>query len=76
MESHWAKTIKKSLRRNKLGGLISLDIKTYYKATIIKRTCTGTIGTRRQTKFIENPETNPCIHGHLIYDKNRTTQQV
>lgn len=35
----WAKSSNESLKRNKLGRFTLLDIKTYHKATIIKRMC-------------------------------------
>ena len=56
-------------KKNGTGGINLPDFRLYYKATVIK---TVVLAQRQKYKSMEQnrkPEINPCIYGHLIFDK-------
>ena len=51
------------------GGIRLLDLRLYYKATVLKTVCTGTKTEIRPMEQDRKPKDNLCTYGHLIIDK-------
>ena len=76
MESQGTLNGQSNLEKNKVGGCTLLDLKPYYKATVVKILWYWhKVSNLDQWNIIESSEINSHIYGQMIVDKDTKTIQ-